>query len=203
MLVGKLSRLRTQNPGIGMQSTSSMSRTPGCTFLHGSPVNLQDLPDAGSWSTVLAQKQDKYTREDPSNENKQTNKLKPNKMSSCFTSSFPRPSPSYERRAATLPGILKFFLGSFCQWEGFQSSFPGMGSLLTPYLTSSGIVLGWSIFFKSAQGADTTNWTLVLSCAVFSRGDVTLSVMLSFLSRHHKDHNSHEEHTSYSPAALG
>lgn len=27
--------------------------------------------------------------------------------------------------------------------------------------------------------------------------------MLSFLSRHHKDHNSHEEHTSYSPAALG
>lgn len=109
MLVGKLTRLRTWNPGIGMHSTSSMSRTQGCTFLHGSPVNLQDLPDARSWSTVLAQKQDKYTREDPSNENKQTNKLKPNKMSSCFTSSFPRPSPSYKSRSTTLPGILRFF----------------------------------------------------------------------------------------------
>lgn len=123
-------------------------------------------------------------------------------MSSCFTSSFPRPSPNYKRRSATLPGILNFF-GSSCQWEGFQSSLPGMGSLLTPYLTSSGIVFRWASFFKSAQGADTTNWTLLLSCALFSKSDVTLSVMLSFFSRHHKDHNSHEEHTSYSPAALG
>lgn len=71
---GTLTKLGARDPGTGMHSTSSMSRTPGCTFLHGSPVNLQDLPDAGSWSTVLAQKQVKYTREDQNNENKQTNK---------------------------------------------------------------------------------------------------------------------------------
>lgn len=80
-----------------------------CTFLYGSSVNLQDLPDAGSWSTVLAQKQGKYTKEVPSNENKQTNKLKLNEISSCFISSLPSPRPNYERRSAALPGILKFF----------------------------------------------------------------------------------------------
>lgn len=57
-----------------MHSTSSMSRTPGCTFLHGRPVNSQDLPDAGSWNTVLASEQVKYMGEDQSNETKQINK---------------------------------------------------------------------------------------------------------------------------------
>lgn len=165
MQIGKLTRLRTQNPGIGMHSISSMSRTPGCTFLHGSPVNLQDLPDAGSWSTVLAQKQGKYTREDLSNESKQTNKI-PIKW--VAASPLPSLNPDQVTRE-DLQLYLAFWnsSGSSSQWEGFQSSFPGMDSLLTPYLTSSRVVLGWSIFFKSAQGADTTNWTLLLPVLCF------------------------------------
>lgn len=163
---GTLTKLGTQDPGTSMHSPSSMSRTPGCTFLHGSPVNSQDLPDAGSWSTVLAQKQGKYMREDQSNENKQT---KPNKMSDCFTSSSPSPRSSYEIRSATSPAILKFFL-FLLSVRGNSEQFSW--HRLTPYPL---LDLLWSCFgmihFLLSQRRERILQTGLFSllCSVFQR----------------------------------
>lgn len=195
-----LTELGAQNPGTSVHSTSSMSRTPGCTFLHGSPVNSQDLPDAGPWSTVLALKQGKYTGEDQSNETKQINK---NAIKWVVASPLPPPDlrSSCEIKSSAPPAILKFFC-FFLPARGNSEHFSWHGFTPYPLLDLLWRCFGMMHLLRVSTGSGYHKLDFPLCCALFFSGDVIPSVMLSFLGRHHKDHNSHKEHTSCSPAAL-
>lgn len=112
------------------------------------------------------------------------------------------PQTQAKSQSAALPSILKFFW-FLLSMRGIPEQFSWHGLTHYPLLDLLWNCFGMIHFLQVSTGSGYHKLDFTPSCALFSRDDVTISVMLCFLSRYHKDHNSHEEHTSHCPAALG